>query len=64
MVKLKDISTRSLIEEIKLREGTRYIEIGENEVHKVQASGNDDSRNRYIKGRGPVVILEIADERK
>lgn len=63
-MELKNISTRALVDEIKLREGTRYIEIGKNEVHKVQAAGNDDSRNRYIKGRGPVVILEIADERR
>ena len=35
------------------------MEIKENEVHKVQAAGSDDSRNRYIKGEGPAVILEI-----
>lgn len=57
---LKTISTRDLVEEIKNRDGTRSLEIGENEIHRVQAAGNDNSRNRYIKGQGPVVILEIA----
>lgn len=57
---LRNVSTRELVEEIKNRDGTRSLEIGKGEIHKVQAAGNDNSRNRYIKGQGPVVILEIA----
>ncbi|MBU3109347.1 hypothetical protein [Clostridium gasigenes] len=58
-MELKSIGTKELVEEIKVRSGTRSIEINKNEIYKVQAIGNDGSRNRYIKGKGAVVILEV-----
>ena len=59
MVDLRDVVLSDLISELKNRDGIRSMEIKENEVHKVQAAGSDDSMNRYIKGEGPAVILEI-----
>lgn len=60
---LDNISTMELVEEIKRREGTRSLEVSKDEVHRVQAAGSDNSLSRYIKGRGPAVILEITKDR-
>lgn len=59
MINLKNISTRDLLNEIKNREETRTVEVKRDEFHKVQAMRSDDTRNRYIKGQGPALILEI-----
>lgn len=59
MVDLRYVELSELISELKNRDGIRSMEIKENEVHKVQAAGIDETRNRYIKGEGPAVILEI-----
>lgn len=59
MINLKNISTRDLLNEIKNREETRTVEVKSDEFHKVQAMRSDDTRNRYIKGQGPALILEI-----
>lgn len=59
MTNFKNISTRDLLNEIKNREETRTVEVKSDEFHRVQAMKSDESRNRYIKGRGPALILEI-----
>ena len=59
MVDLRYVELNDLIREIQNRDGIRSMEIKKNEVHKVQAAGLDDSRNRYIKGEGPAINLEV-----
>ncbi|MBB6622251.1 BC1881 family protein [Clostridium gasigenes] len=56
---LKGISTKALIDELKSREGSRSMEINKSESFKVLANGNDGSKSRYIRGYGPVIVLEI-----
>lgn len=56
---LSQIKTESLVKELESREYVRSMKIYREEVHRVQAVGLDDSKNRYIKGEGPAVILEI-----
>ncbi|MGG7142459.1 BC1881 family protein [Clostridium nigeriense] len=56
---LRKVAVSELIKELTSRDGIRSMEINKNEVHKVQAAGLDDSKNRYIKGEGPAIILEI-----
>ena len=56
---LKKITTKDLINELKSREGARSMEINKLETFKVIANGNDGSRSRYIRGHGPVIVLEI-----
>lgn len=59
MADLRHATLSELIRELQNRDGIRSMEIKKNEVHKVQAAGSDDSKNRYIKGEGPAIILEI-----
>jgi hypothetical protein len=59
VVDLRYVELNDLIRELQSREGIRSVEIQKNEVHKVQAAGSDDSKNRYIKGEGPAIILEV-----
>lgn len=59
MINLKNISTKDLLNEIKNREETRTVEVKSDEFHRVQAMKSDESQNRYIKGQGPALILEI-----
>lgn len=56
---LSKIKTDSLVKELESRECVRSMDIHRDEVHRVQAAGLDDSKNRYIKGEGPAIILEI-----
>lgn len=56
---LKDVSSKLLIEALMLRSGSRSIEINKDEIYKVQVKGNDETRDRYIRGQGKVMILEI-----
>ena len=46
MVDLRYVELSDLIREIQSRDGIRSMEIKSNEVHKVQAAGLDDSKNR------------------
>ena len=59
MVDLRNVEIRDILNELQNRYGIRSMEIKENEIYKVQAAGTDDSKNRYIKGKGPSLILEI-----
>lgn len=56
---LRNVGISDLIKELASRDGIRSMEVQKDEVHKVQAAGLDDSKNRYIKGEGPAIILEI-----
>lgn len=56
---LKDVSSRLLIEALMLREGSRSINIDKGERYKLYVAGDDGSKDRYIRGQGKVMILEI-----
>lgn len=56
---LRQVALGDLIRELESRDGIRSIKIQRDEVYKAQAAGTDDSKNRYIKGEGPAVILEV-----
>ncbi|SDO75891.1 hypothetical protein [Clostridium gasigenes] len=59
MVNLKGISTKELIGALMIREDVRSMEINTDEVYRISAVGNDGGKDRYMKGRGKVKILEI-----
>ena len=59
MGNLRKFKTSELINELKMREGIRDINVGTYEVSKIQVSGYEEERLRYVKGEGPLIILEI-----
>ena len=59
---LRKISTKELVNELSRRKNVRDINIHKNEYYKIQASGNDNSKLRYVNGDGPCKIIEIAGE--
>lgn len=56
---LGGISTKDLIEALLIRECTRSVEIEKGESYRVNALGDDGTKDRYLQGRGKVKILEI-----
>ncbi len=56
---LRQVALGDLIRELQSRDGIRSMSVQRDEVYKAQAAGTDDSKNRYIKGEGPAVILEV-----
>ena len=59
MVELRDINTLKLVLELGSREGVKSTYVTEEEFSKIQVSKNGDKNFSYIKGSGPLKILEI-----
>ena len=59
MVELRDINTLKLVLELEWREYVKATYLTEEEFSKIQVSKNGDKNFRYIKGSGPLKILEI-----
>ena len=59
MVKLRDINTLKLVLELEPRECVKSRQVTEEEFSKIQVSKSGDKNFRYIKGSGPLKILEI-----
>ena len=59
MVELRDINTLKLVLELGSRECVKSTYVTEEEFSKIQVSKNGDKNFSYIKGSGPLKILEI-----
>ena len=59
MVELRNINTLKLVLELESSEGVKSTYVTEEEFSKIQVSKNGDKNFRYIKGSGPLKILEI-----
>ena len=59
MVELRDINTLKLVLELESRECVKSTYLTEEEFSKIQVSKNGDKNFSYIKGSGPLKILEI-----
>ena len=59
MVELRTIDTLKLVSELESREGVKSTYVTEEEFSKIQVSKSGDKNFRYIKGSGPLKILEI-----
>lgn len=59
MVELRTIDTLKLVLELESREGVKSTYVTEEEFSKIQVSKSGDKNFRYIKGSGPLKILEI-----
>lgn len=59
MGELRAIDTVTLVKELESREGVRSTYVTEEEFSKIQVSGAEERCFRYIKGYGPLRILEI-----
>ena len=59
MVELRDINTLKLVLELEWREYVKATYLTEEEFSKIQVSKSGDKNFRYIKGSGPLKILEI-----
>lgn len=59
MVELRTIDTLKLVLELESREGVKSTYVTEEEFSKIQVSKSGDNNFRYIKGSGPLKILEI-----
>ena len=59
MVVLREVDTLTLVLELESRDGVKSTYVTEEEFSKIQVSKNGDKNFRYIKGSGPLKILEI-----
>ena len=59
MVVLMEVDTLTLVLELESREGVKSTYVTEEEFSKIQVSKNGDKNFSYIKGSGPLKILEI-----
>lgn len=59
MVELRDINTLKLVLELEWREYVKGTYLTEEEFGKIQVSKTGNKNFRYIKGSGPLKILEI-----
>ena len=59
MVELRTIDTLKLVLELESRDGVKSTYVTEEEFSKIQVSKSGDKNFRYIKGSGPLKILEI-----
>ena len=57
--RLKDVTLDEIVQELRLREGTREMLIESGETHLLRAWGSEGKKDRRITGSGPAVILEI-----
>ena len=59
MVELRTIDTLKLVLELESRDGVKSTYVTEEDFSKIQVSKSGDKNFRYIKGSGPLKILEI-----
>ena len=59
MVELRAVDTLKLVLELESREGVKSTYVTEEEFSKIQVSKSGERNFRYIKGSGPLKILEI-----
>ena len=59
MVELRTIDTLKLVLELESRKGVKSTYVTEEEFSKIQVSKSGDKNFRYIKGSGPLKILEL-----
>ena len=59
MVELRAVDTLKLVLELESRDGVKSTYVTEEEFSKIQVSKSGDKNFRYIKGSGPLKILEI-----
>ena len=59
MVELREINTFKLVLELEPRECVKSTQVTKEEFSKIQVYKNGDKNFRYIKGSGPLKILEI-----
>lgn len=59
MIELRAVETLALVKELESRDGVRSTCVTKEEFSKIQVSGGEDKHFRYIKGYGPLKILEI-----
>ena len=59
MIELRTIDTLTLALELESREGVKSTYVTEEEFSKIQVSKSGEKNFRYIKGSGPLKILEI-----
>ena len=59
MVELRTVDTLTLVLELESMEGVKSTYVTEEEFSKIQVSKNGDKNFRYIRGSGPLKILEI-----
>lgn len=59
MVELRAVDTLTLVLELESREDVKSTYVTEEEFSKIQVSKIGDKNFRYIKGFGPLKILEI-----
>lgn len=59
MVELRAVDTLKLVLELESREGVKSTYVTEEEFSKIQVSKSGEKNFRYIKGSGPLKILEI-----
>lgn len=59
MIELKNATTNEIIQELKKRVEIRDVIVAPGEIHKVNVVTEDNKKDRYIKGYGPVMILEV-----
>ncbi|MEG0297212.1 MAG: hypothetical protein RR620_10885 [Clostridium sp.] len=59
MVELGKATTHEIVQELKMRLEIRDVIVASGETHKINISGEDESKSRYIKGLGPVMIIEV-----
>ena len=59
MVVLREVDTLTLVLELESREGVKSTYVTEEEFSKIPVYKKGDKNFRYIKGYGPLKILEI-----
>lgn len=58
---LDNIPTCRLVHELEKREGVRVMQVGPEEMHRVQKVGFDFNSGRSLMQTGPAIILEVID---
>lgn len=56
---LKDIETEARVRELSRRGNVRSISVKKDETHRLRVFGEGE---RYIRGEGPLTILEIKED--
>lgn len=59
---IREFSTKELVRELLSRDGVKSTNVVSGEFSKVQVSGKEDKNLRYLKGYGPLTILEVEDK--
>ena len=56
---LKDVKTEALVQELSKRGNVRSVSVKSDETHRLRIFGEGE---RYIRGEGPLTILEIKEK--